>query len=379
MRIASIVGARPQFIKLAPLSRAVARRNALTGAGIEDFIVHTGQHYDDEMSQVFFDELEMPAPRVNLSVGSGSHGVQTGRMLEKIEALLEAERPDITVVYGDTNSTLAAALAAVKLGIPVAHIEAGLRSFNRSMPEEINRIATDHISDILFAPTATAVRNLRDENLAGRTVAVGDVMYDAVLFNRDLARAKSRVLDALGGTGRPFGIVTIHRAENTHPENLRRLLGALNAVAESLDLVFPVHPRTRKTIETDLKDWSAHRSLRLIRPVGYLDMLRLVDSATLVLTDSGGLQKEAFMLGRPCVTLREETEWVESVERGANVVVGSRADDICAAVDAWLCKKEKQAADIAAAAKLEYGDGRAAEKILDALQDYHLNRETKND
>jgi len=368
MRIASIVGARPQFIKLAPLSRAIARRNARSDAAIEDFVVHTGQHYDDEMSQVFFDELEMPPPSVNLTIGSGPHGAQTGRMLEKIEALFVAERPDITVVYGDTNSTLAGALAAVKLGIPVAHIEAGLRSFNRTMPEEINRIATDHISDILFAPTATAVRNLSDENLAGRTHAVGDVMYDAVLFNRELARAKSRILDEVGHGERPFGVVTIHRAENTQPENLRRLLDALNTVAESLDLVLPLHPRTRKAIESELPDWIAHRALRVIRPVGYLDMLRLVDAATIVLTDSGGLQKEAFILGRPCVTLREETEWVESVERGANVLVGARADAIYAAVDAWLWQKEKRTADIAAAAKLEYGDGRAAEKILDALE-----------
>jgi UDP-GlcNAc3NAcA epimerase len=375
MRIASIVGARPQFIKLAPLSRAIARRNARGGAAIDDFVVHTGQHYDDEMSQVFFDELEMPAPRVNLAIGSGSHGAQTGRMLERIEALLEAERPDITVVYGDTNSTLAAALAAAKLRIPVAHIEAGLRSFNRNMPEEINRIATDHVSDILFAPTATAVRNLRDENLAARTVAVGDIMYDAVLFNRELARAKSVILDKIGHTGRPYGVVTIHRAENTEPANLRRLLDALNTVAGSLDLVFPLHPRTRKILETDLKGWVAHPALRVIRPVGYLDMLRLADAAALVLTDSGGLQKEAFMLGRPCVTLREETEWVESVERGANVLVGSRPDDIRAAVEARLWQKEKQAADIAAAAKLEYGDGRAAEKILDALQTFAATKE----
>ncbi len=337
MRWVSVVGARPQFVKIAPVSRAIEAHNAAGGARIEDLIVHTGQHYDSGMSDVFFSELDIPQPAVRLGVGSGTHGVQTARMLEGIEALLLEHKPDVVVVYGDTNSTIAGALAAVKLHIPLAHIEAGLRSFNRRMPEEINRVATDHLSDLLLAPTATAMKNLGDEGLAKRAQWCGDVMCDAVLHNAILARRQSKILDTLKLTPLQYGVVTVHRAESTEATVLRELLATLDKVAgQGLPLVFPVHPRTRHMIEDPAFGWRPSPHFQLVEPLGYLDMLRLVEGARMVLTDSGGLQKEAFFLGRPCVTLRTETEWVETVSAGANTVVGLDGAAIVKAVERWL-------------------------------------------
>lgn len=367
MKTISIVGARPQFVKLAPVCRAIARHNANGGARIDDLIVHTGQHYDPGMSEVFFTELDIPRAEVDLGVGSGSHAVQTARMLEGIEKLLMERRPDAVVVYGDTNSTVAGALAAAKLHIRIVHVEAGLRSFNRAMPEEINRIATDHIADLLLAPTPTAMRNLAEERLGERSVYTGDVMFDAVLHARERANARSQILKTLDLQAHGYGVVTLHRAENTGAQQLRGILGILNEVAERhLPLVFPVHPRTAKLLREDLAAWMPRPQLKLIEPLGYLDMVRLLDSARLVLTDSGGLQKEAFFLGCPCVTLRTETEWTETVEAGGNVVTGTGRDAVLVAVGRWLAKAPRPGFAARDGAR-PFGEGRAAEAIVGAL------------
>jgi UDP-GlcNAc3NAcA epimerase len=368
MRWVSIVGARPQFVKLAPVCRAVQAFNAQGGLQIDDVVVHTGQHYDAGMSDIFFEELHIPQPNERLEVGSGSHGVQTARMLERIEALLLTRKPDVVVVYGDTNSTLAGALAAAKLHIPIAHIEAGLRSFNRRMPEEVNRIATDHVSELLLAPTPTAVDNLRNENLSARTQFTGDVMFDAVLYNAKLANARSKIVETLQLEPERFGVVTLHRAENTLPEILRELLGVLNDIAANgLPLVFPLHPRTKQLIASPSFGWQPHANFKLVDPLGYLDMLRLVASSRLVLTDSGGLQKEAFFLTRPCVTLRTETEWVETVQAGANVVTGTDRKQIEAAVQRWLRADALPTVAAAVRQSSAFGDGDAAGKIVRAI------------
>ncbi len=335
LRIMSVVGARPQFVKLAAVSRAIGRYRE-AGRNIEDIIVHTGQHYDAGMSDVFFEELEIPRPDVDLRIGSAPHGLQTARMLEGIERLLLERRPQAVVVYGDTNSTLAGALAAAKLHTPVVHVEAGLRSFNRRMPEEVNRIVTDHLSDLLLGPTPTAMRNLRSEGLAQRAIFTGDVMFDAVRHAMARARDRSRILEELRLVPGQYAVATVHRAENTEPGPLLRVLTALNDIAGSeVPVVFPVHPRTRTAIEKDLHGWRPNERLRIIPPLGHLDMLALLASARLVLTDSGGLQKEAFFLGCPCITLRSETEWVETVEAGGNVVAGTEPQAIFAALDHW--------------------------------------------
>jgi UDP-GlcNAc3NAcA epimerase len=317
IRTVSIVGARPQFVKLAPVSRAMrnARRTFV------DRIVHTGQHYDDSMSAIFFTELEIPQPSVNLGIGSGPQGQQTGRMLEKIEEYLVRDPPDVVIVYGDTNSTLAGALAASKLHIPVAHVEAGLRSFNRRMPEELNRIVTDHVSSLLLAPTRTAVHNLRTEGLGERTLLTGDVMYDAVLFNAHRAQAKSTVLRDLKLKSGSFAVATIHRAENTAAGDLETLLRAINQAATDYGrIVFPMHPRTAAVLREQVA-WQPAANLSVIDPLGYLDMLALLQGARWVLTDSGGLQKEAYFVSCPCITLRDETEWIETLD-GANAIAG---------------------------------------------------------
>ncbi len=372
MRIVSVVGARPQFVKLAPICRALEEYNATASERIEDLIVHTGQHYDPAMSEVFFEELDIPRAGIDLGVGPGPHGRQTARMLEGIEALLLERKPDAVIVYGDTNSTVAGALAAAKLHIRVVHVEAGLRSFNRLMPEEINRVATDHMSDLLLAPTPTAVRNLQAEQLGDRTVFTGDVMYDAVLHTRERARTRSRILEQLGLQPLTFGVVTLHRAENTSTEILRDLLGVVSAVAErELPLVFPVHPRTANMLRNALADWSPPPALRLIEPLGYLDMVRLVDAARLVLTDSGGLQKEAFFLGCPCVTLRSQTEWLETVQAGGNIVAGAGRAAVLAAVARWLEQPTRPGFSSAAAGQ-PFGDGYAARAIVSAIA--QLNR-----
>lgn len=368
MRVVSIVGARPQFVKLAPVSRAMANGRESGGPDIEDIIVHTGQHYDPGLSEIFFKELEIPQPDVDLGIGSGSHGAQSARMLEEIERVLLDRNPDIVVVYGDTNSTLAGALAAAKANIPIAHIEAGLRSFDRQMPEEINRIVSDHVSDILFAPTRTAMQNLANENLANRSVEVGDVMLDAIRFNAELSRRQSNILKELDLQDSRFGILTMHRAGNTDSERLMTLLDSLNNIAETrLPIVFPAHPRTIARIAADCPQWRAHESLMLIDPVGYLDMIRLLDAATLVLTDSGGLQKEAYFMRTPCITLRDETEWPETVEGGGNVLVGASEAAIIDATDQVL--SNSAGADSAQIAPPEqyFGDGNAAGKIVSEI------------
>jgi UDP-GlcNAc3NAcA epimerase len=349
--IASIVGARPQFVKAAMVSRA------LRCAGFTETLVHTGQHYDNNMSKVFFEELQIPKPDYNLGIGSGHHGSQTGRMLEALEKVLQREKPNWALVYGDTNSTLAGALAAAKLHIPVAHVEAGLRSFNRRMPEEINRIITDQLSTLLFAPTETAVRNLQREGIMDGLHNVGDVMYDAVLAHRELATNQSRILGSLNLRPRNYALATVHRAENT--EDLQRLLEifeALRILSQELPIVLPLHPRTRQALKSIPIVTNAQ--LILIEPVSYLDTLLLQSQARFILTDSGGVQKEAFFFRVPCITLRDETEWVETVDTGWNVVAGTRRESIV------------QAARRAKAGRFDaypFGDGNAAQNIAKVI------------
>ena len=328
MRIATVLGARPQFIKAAPVSRALAAVNG--GNPLHEVLIHTGQHYDDQMSQVFFHQLGLPDPNYNLGVGSGSHGQQTGAMLAAIEAVLLQERPDYVLVYGDTNSTLAGALAAAKLHIPLAHVEAGLRSFNRRMPEEINRIMADHVSDMLFVPTETAVANLQREGITNNVFLVGDVMQDAVADHAALAAEQSKILEILSIRPKHFLLATIHRAENTDsPARLGRILAALAALAQEHVIVWPVHPRARKC----LHESAFPSNLRLIEPAAYFDMLVLERNAAVILTDSGGVQKEARWLQVPCVTLRDETEWVETLRDGWNQLAGSDIELILGAVE----------------------------------------------
>jgi len=357
LKIVSIVGARPQFVKAAVVSKAVR------AFGLNEILVHTGQHYDANMSRVFFEELEIPEPDYNLEIGSSLHGDQTGRMLQSIEAVLLKEKPHIVQVYGDTNSTLAGSLAASKLHIPVAHVEAGLRSFNRRMPEEINRIVADHISDLLFTPTKTADENLLREGVSKGVHRVGDVMYDAVLHYRQLAVKKSGILTRIGMQPKGFALVTIHRAENTDDSNrLRNILAALQSLAAEMPVVFPVHPRTRKILESStglLPGNAASGKLFLIEPVSYLDMLVLESESRVILTDSGGVQKEAFFFGTPCVTLRPETEWVETVEAGWNTL----SDD-----NAALILESARSARTGDPAHRAFGDGDATSKIATILR-----------
>lgn len=370
MKIISVVGARPQFIKIAPIARAIA--SGAMGSNVDHQIVHTGQHYGAKMSDVFFSDLSLPDASVNLGVGSGAHGRQTGAMLAQLESTMLELAPDVLIVYGDTNSTLAAALAAVKLHIPVAHVEAGLRSFNRQMPEEINRVVADHVCDLLLAPTPVAMANLRVEGLAGRSVYSGDVMYDAVLHFRSLAKQRSNILEQLALRPHAYAVATLHRAENTDdPIKLRRLLDGFNRVAAAhLPLIFPIHPRTANRIQADLRDWAPNARLRLIDPIGYLDMLALVDHSAMTLTDSGGLQKEAFFLGSPCVTLREETEWEETVRCNANVLVGSDPTAMQTAVVDWLDRYPEGKGDFSAAANATFGTGGAAIAICKAIAEF---------
>ena len=350
MKIVSVVGARPQFIKAAVVSRVLRGQH-------QERLLHTGQHYDYEMSEVFFRELDLPRPDINLGVGSASHARQTGEMLIGIEQVLLREKPDGVLIYGDTNSTLAGALAAAKLNLPVAHVEAGLRSFNRAMPEEINRVVADRLSDLLFCPTRTAVENLAREGITAGVHLVGDVMYDLLLQSLPLAERTSTILEALGLQGDTYLLATIHRAGNTdNRENLAGILAGLGATGETV--VLPLHPRTRHA----LAGWglAPAANVRPIEPVGYLDMLVLERNARLILTDSGGVQKEAYWLGVPCLTLREETEWVETVEVGWNVLVGTSAERIVQAVRDFHPQGERSAL---------FGDGRAGELIARILED----------
>jgi len=365
LKIVTIVGARPQFIKAAAVSRAISEHNRVGGRRIEEVIVHTGQHYDANLSQVFFDELEIGEPRYHLGVGSLSHGAQTGRMLEAIEPVLLEEKPDWVLIYGDTNSTLAGALAAKKLNLPTAHVEAGLRSFNRRMPEEINRVVADRISDLLFCPTKTAVANLAREGIACGVFQVGDVMYDASLYYRERARVRSRILERLGLEPERFVLATVHRAENTDDAN--RLVGILDGlarVAEQFRVILAIHPRTRKSIAQHRLE---HRlgSTEVIDPVSYLDMIRLEETARTICTDSGGVQKEAFFFRVPCLTLREETEWVETVQYGWNRLVGAHPERIFRGVF------DSQGPPVREMASL-YGDGGASNKIVAILVERSL-------
>ena len=356
MKIATVVGARPQFIKAAAVSRRLAQ------AGVVERLIHTGQHYDPALSQTFFDELGLPAPAHHLGVGSGPHGAQWGRMLEALEAVFVAERPDVVLVYGDTNSTLAGALAAAKLHVPVAHVEAGLRSFNRAMPEELNRVLTDHASRWLLAPTEAACANLRREGIEPAHIhLVGDVMFDVARLYAERAGEVGEVLGRLGLEPGGYALATLHRAENTDdPARLGWLCGALAALSSRCPVVLPLHPRTRAALRRlGLSD--ALGAVQVIEPVGYLDMLALTRGARLVATDSGGLQKEAFFHEVPCVTLRDETEWVELVEAGWNRLVPpspTMAAPLLAALDA---PRPANAPPL-------YGDGDAARKIVEVLR-----------
>jgi UDP-GlcNAc3NAcA epimerase len=310
VRILTVVGARPQFIKASPVSHALA------AAGLEELIVHTGQHFDALMSDVFFEELDIPKPAYNLEINSLGHGAMTGRMLEKLEETMLAERPGLVLIYGDTNSTVAGALAAAKLHIPVAHVEAGLRSFNRKMPEEINRVMADHVSDLLFCPTGTAVSNLAAEGITKGVYAVGDVMFDTTIAAVRRSETRSRILETLELKPRSYTVATVHRAENTEdPHRFAHVIAWLEETARTSPVIMPTHPRTRRLIASL---GVTLRGVRLIEPLGYLDMTRLVHNAAGVVTDSGGLQKEAYFHRVPCVTLRDETEWVETVDSGWN-------------------------------------------------------------
>lgn len=356
-KVISVVGARPQFVKLAPICRAMG-----AVPDLEHVVAHTGQHYDAAMSDQFFQELRIDEPRYNLGVGSGTHAHQTALMLVGLEDLLLDEKPDGVLVYGDTNSTLAAALAAAKLHLPVMHVEAGLRSRNRSMPEEINRVVTDHVSDVLFCPSMTAVDILGQEGIVDGVHFVGDVMYDAVLYAAEQARGRSHVLAELGVAPKAFALATVHRPSNTdHPDCLAAILAGLAGLGQPV--VFPVHPRTRRAL-ADHADalGPLPDNVRLVEPLGHLDMVALLDQAALLLTDSGGMQKEAFFLRVPCITMRSETEWVETVDAGWNQLVGADTERIQAAAVAW----DRVDWSARTATRPEpYGDGHAAEKIVD--------------
>lgn len=348
-KIVTVVGARPQFIKAAVISRVL--KEAYTN-NIKEVIVHTGQHYDNNMSEIFFTEMNIPVPDYNLNIGSGSHGMMTGRMLENVEKVLFEEKPDMLLVYGDTNSTIAGALAASKIHIPVAHIEAGLRSFNMDMPEEQNRILTDHISNLLFCPTDTAVKNLKTEGITERVYKTGDVMLDASLYYRNLHK------HLISNLPESFVLMTIHRAENT--DNLRRLKFIIDAVNKlnQFKFILPLHPRTRKIFTENNLVLNDH--IKLIEPVGYFDMLYLEENCDFIMTDSGGVQKEAFFFKKPCITLRDQTEWVETVEAGWNTLVGADYDTIIEA--ATNVKYPHFWPDL-------YGNGKSGYRIVEIIKE----------
>jgi len=351
MKILHIIGARPQFIKAAMVSRAWKDSG-------EELILHTGQHYDENMSRLFFDELGLPKPDINLGIGSGSHAEQTSGMILGIDRYLETESPDWVIIYGDTNSTLAGAICAAKRNLKTAHVEAGLRSFNRSMPEEINRILSDQVSQLLFCPTKAAVQNLKNEGITGGVHLVGDVMADSLKFFQKAAASRSTILNDLELIKKQYALVTLHRSGNVDDKS------KLSAIFEGLGkidfpLVFPAHPRTQKMVsEFGL---SIPDNLRLIKPVGYLDMLMIEQDADCILTDSGGIQKEAYLLGVRCITLREETEWVETVEAGWNCLAGANSGVITARFHDFHPENERPEI---------YGNGRAADKIIDILKTY---------
>ena len=348
MKIITVIGARPQFIKAAAVSSKLRQKH-------EEILVHTGQHYDNNMSDIFFTELGIPKPNYNLNIGSGNHGFQTGKMLMKLEELYLKEKPDLILVYGDTNSTLAGALTASKLLIPIAHIEAGLRSFNMNMPEEQNRVLTDHISKYLFAPTDTAVKNLKNENITKNVYNTGDVMFDAIKLFKEKALKTSSVLKENNITPNGYILSTIHRAENTN--DIARLKNIIDALNESdKAIVLPLHPRTHKFIN----DYGIkiNTNIKIIEPVGYLDMINLENNAQKIVTDSGGVQKEAYFMKKPCITMRDETEWVETVENGWNIITGSNKEKILDAIINFNPTGEQ---------KMVFGLGNAADIISEKL------------
>ncbi len=352
-KIISIIGARPQFIKSAVLSKELRKK-------FKEVLVHTGQHYDHNMSPIFFKELSIPNPDYNLGVGSGGHGEQTGKMLIELEKVFAKEKPDMVLVYGDTNSTAAGALAASKMNIPVAHVESGLRSYRRTMPEEINRVVADHLSDLLLCPTETAVINLKKEGITKGVYNFGDVMYDALLANIKLADQKSKILKTLNLKPKAYFYVTIHRAENTDDkDNLNNIFKAFEDSGKTI--ILPAHPRTKKMISKFKLKLAGN--IQVIDPVGYLDSLQLQANASRVLTDSGGVQKEAYMLKIPCITLREETEWVETVKDGWNILVGTNKSKIINAISEFKPKESQHN---------YFGSGNSAYKITKILSE-HLN------
>jgi len=360
MKIVTIVGARPQFIKAAAVSRAIAKHNdnvSSTSDRIHEVIVHTGQHYDANMSRVFFDELDIPKPHLNLGVGSGSHSHQTGQIMIQLEKVLQKEDPDWILLYGDTNSTLAGAITAVKLHLPIVHIEAGLRSFNRRMPEEHNRVLTDHCADLLFCPTETAVKNLMLEGIKKGVHIVGDVMYDSVLFNMQLSQKKSDILNKLSLKPKSYALATVHRAENTDDmDRLAAIFSAFDTISSNgIPVVIPLHPRAKKKL---IEHNISTSSIFLIESVSYLDMLMLEKNAQLIMTDSGGVQKEAFWMKAPCITLRDETEWLETIESGWNVLAGADKKRIIECVN-----REKSTIRHPPI----FGNGNSAKKIIDIL------------
>ncbi len=374
LKFVNIVGARPQFIKYFPVSEAIKKLNSASGKVIEDVLVHTGQHYDYEMSKIFFDEFGIKEPNYHLGVGSGSHGGQTGEIIQKVENVLNTEKPDVVLVYGDTNSTMGAALAAVKIHISVAHIESGLRSYNKYMPEEINRITTDHISTVLFCPSKTAANNLRNEGFrnllndgdivsldsfkpgkakfdinASLVINAGDVMYDVLLYSVDIAESRSRILDLLQLNGEDYCVLTLHRAESTDDlEKFEKITRFVSEISSGKTVIFPMHPRTRNVYGKTRSKFGDN--IKIIEPVSYFDMLLLMKNSLLVMTDSGGMQKEAYWLKTPCITLREETEWIETIASGWNVLYN-----------------DYKGPHETSGNSLHYGDGRAAERIMNIL------------
>lgn len=362
LKIITVVGARPQFVKAATLSRVFAKYPDQ----IKELIVHTGQHFDQNMSEIFFKEMEIPIPHYNLNINGLSHGAMTGQMLEGIEKIIIAEKPDYLLVYGDTNSTIAGALAAKKLHVKVIHVEAGLRSFNMNMPEEINRILTDRISDILFCPTHTAINNLKQEGfdyINTRIILSGDVMQDAAIYYKEISDQISNVLESNKIKSNEFVLATIHRAENTDDEiRLSEIVHSLNEINKMVPVIVPLHPRTAKI----LKDKNIDVQFIIIKPVGYFDMLQLIAHSRLILTDSGGLQKEAYFFNKYCITFRDETEWVELVDNGYNQIVGASSEKIIAAFRDSIYKDFTKGEEL-------YGGGKAAEIICREIMSLHDN------
>ena len=352
-RILTVIGARPQFIKSAPVSRIIRK-------SFKEILVHTGQHYDYEMSSAFFKELNIPEPDYNLGIGSDSHSAQTAKILIKLEKIVEKHKPDLMMVYGDTNSTLAGSLVASKLLIPLAHIEAGLRSYNRNMPEEINRICSDRISDLLFCPTKTALRNLKNEGIKKNVYMVGDVMKDLILQTIRSKDFKKRVFEIKQLMKEPFCYLTIHRQENTdNAEHFRKMLDLISKI--KYKVIFPLHPRTKKQIERNKIRLT--ENISVLKPISYFESLAYQKNADIVITDSGGMQKEAYILGTPCITLRDETEWTETLQNGFNTVVGSDTKKFVAALEKCLTIKLKPDKNL-------FGRGDASEKITKVIRKY---------